>query len=240
MKQAFQYIKNRLIHYRGPYPLKVIITGPPRSGTSFLSGLVVRMGFSPGPKEWLKKADQYNPHGYYECAPLLKIDHDLLKRFGGSPMDPPQLPENWTNLCEKEKKQIRGIVTNGGIEVYKGNMLVVLADLYDELFPGVKWIMIYRSEEETVRSIVDAETPIPAHKLVNTRDRWLKNWEKSRPSSHCLTVRYEDFIDNTQQAISAVADYLGVTLTEEKLRECNEFFKPGAARNLISKAKEVK
>lgn len=33
--------------------LKVIIPAFPRCGTSFLAGLIVRMGFNPGPEDWL-------------------------------------------------------------------------------------------------------------------------------------------------------------------------------------------
>ena len=56
MKRFSLYIniRNRLLRYKGPVPMKVIIVGLPRSGTSFLTGLLVRMGFDPGPKSSLR------------------------------------------------------------------------------------------------------------------------------------------------------------------------------------------
>jgi Sulfotransferase family len=225
-------LKNYLLHYKGPNPMKVIITGPPRSGTSFLAGLVVRMGFSPGPIEWLRRADQHNPYGYYESMPLMKIDHALLTKFDGNVMDPPKLSENWTKLCEYEKKQILKIVKNGGIEIYKGNMLVVIADLYDELFPNARWIMIYRSEKDTTRSILDSShNPIPYEELGKIRNNWLKSWENSQPSSRCLTVRYEDFLVNSKRIITDIAEHLDVSLTKERLSNCMNFFKPRSYEN---------
>lgn len=225
-QKVFQNIKNRVCHYKGKKPLKVIITGTPRSGTSFLAGLVVRMGFSPGPIEWLRAANQHNPYGYYECALLMKIEHDLLKKFGGRVMDPPELPENWTSSCEQEKKQIWKIVENGGIELYKGNMLVILSDLYVELFPDAKWIMINRSEQETVRSLKDSGGSMSFEELCNTRKKWLDSWDKSRASSNCLSIRYEDFMDNSLKMTETMAGYLGVSLSQEMLRDCATFFMP--------------
>lgn len=219
-------IKNRLLHYRKGNHLKVIITGPPRSGTSFLAGLVVRMGYSPGPTSKLRKADKDNPYGFYENMPLMEIDHNLLKKFGGSTMAPPDLPENWIGQCEEEKRRIRKIVRDFGIEVYKGNMLVILANLYAELFPGVKWIMIHRGEKETIRSIHDSGSPMSSQELTNTWKRWLEGWENSKVSPNCLTIRYEDFMENPQRMISTISDYLGVTLTKERFRNCVSFFRP--------------
>ena len=86
------------MHYKGPKPLKVVITGPPRSGTSFLAGLVTGMGLSPGPKEWLKDADEHNPYGYFECLPLLYIEDDIFRKLGGSFGHIPEFPENWTQF----------------------------------------------------------------------------------------------------------------------------------------------
>ena len=57
-----RHIKNRIFHYKGPAPLRAIVTAPPRSGTSFLAGLLVQMGLSPGPEKWLKEADEHNPY----------------------------------------------------------------------------------------------------------------------------------------------------------------------------------
>ena len=230
LKKIAGNIKNRFLYYKGANPMKIIITGPPRSGTSFLAGLVVKMGLSPGPKEWLKEGDKNNPYGYYECMPLMEIDHSLLKKFGGGVIDPPDLPENWIELCGKEKKQIRKIVEGGGIEVYKGNMLIVLADLYAKLFPDAKWIMIYRNEKETARSIRDTGTDLSSQKLIDTRKKWIECWEKTRSSSNCLTIKYEDFFDELDQTIKKIVSHLDLSLSEEIMKDCVDFFRPRESR----------
>ncbi|MFB6273729.1 MAG: hypothetical protein ABEL51_12620, partial [Salinibacter sp.] len=132
----YMKVKNRLMHYNGPDPLQIIVTGQPRSGTSFLAGLLSRMGLSAGPIEWLKSADEHNPYGYFECLPLLHLSEEILADLGGGVNDVPRLPEDWTSQLHQEKRRIQEIVTSGGIELYKDNRLMILADLYDEIFPS--------------------------------------------------------------------------------------------------------
>ncbi|MDX2469595.1 MAG: sulfotransferase, partial [SAR324 cluster bacterium] len=137
--------------------MKVIIVGLPRSGTSFLTGLVSKMGFDPGPDDSLRPANEYNPDGYFENLELMDIDHKLLKKFGGDVTNPQVLPKNWLDQCEEEKKKIKEIVARNGVEIYKGNMLIVLADLYCELFPDAKWIFISREDDKVMQSMMKGD-----------------------------------------------------------------------------------
>lgn len=230
-------IKNRILHYKGPAPLKVIVTAPPRSGTSFLAGLLVQMGLSPGPEEWLKEADEHNPYGYYECLPLMYIENEVLKKLGGSYNNIPEFPPIWTDLFEKEKRQIEKIVRNGGIEVYKGNRLLVLADLYIELFPQARWIMILRNEWDTFNSEFGKESyekelgrPLTRQEWMNLRQKRFDVWNNSRASLICLIVRYEDFKNEPEQMVLRIANHVGVTLPSDKLQKCLGFFRPSEKR----------
>lgn len=233
IRRLLSKIRIRLRHYKKGNQLKVIVTGPPRSGTSFLCGLIVRMGFDPGPKSWLKKGDRNNPYGYYECTPLMTIDHGLLGKFGGNAMSPPYLPKDWIMLCDNEQKQISEIVQNGGIQVYKGNMLVVLADLYARIFPEAKWIFIKRSQDANVNSLVDSSnTEVPSEKMRYIRKRWLRSWQQTQISKNCLSVTYEEFMDNPRGTVKIITEYLEVTLSEEEFSECVKWFKPRSDRTV--------
>ena len=132
--------------------LKVIITGSPRSGSSFLSGLVHHMGFDLGPEQWIKKPDRYNPMGYFECLPLMRCEMEALKKLGGDFHRLPAFNPGWTDTLREEKQAILQIVERGKIELYKGNRLMILADLFDELFPRAKWLFIDRDVKDTFKS----------------------------------------------------------------------------------------
>ena len=205
-----------------PAELKVIVTGTPRTGTSFLSGLVHRMGFSLGPKKWLKKADKNNVYGYFECVPLLQISDRILEKLGGSFLDLPEFKPGWTALLEEEKREILRIVQKGGIELYKGNRLTVLAGLYDEIFPDAQWIYISRDINETYKSRFGGEISFEDWRKITNRR--ISLWESSRPATKALNLDYRDFKDNSKATVYKILDFLGLNLSSRKIEECINFF----------------
>ncbi len=110
--------------------IQVFITGGPRSGTSFLSGLVGLMGFSHGNKKSLKGADINNRYGYFENVNLMQIEEQVL------------------NYIPK----IKTTVKRDKIEVYKGNRLMVISELFAKAYPNAKWLYIDRNPEATFKS----------------------------------------------------------------------------------------
>ncbi len=214
--------------------LKVIIPAFPRSGTSFLAGLIVRMGFNPGPQAWLKKSNENNPFGYYECMPLLHISRKILQKFGGDFVkNIPDLPDGWMNELETERQQIADIVHSGKVKIFKDGPMLIIADLYHELFPGAKWIVIHRDIHETFRSRFGQELSFAEWKEI-TNKRWSK-WRQSRPYSKALNINYADFARDFQGTIEKISTFLEVELTEPMRKECREFFKPGERKKMIDK-----
>lgn len=143
-------------------------------------------------------------------------------------MEPPVLPDDWLDLCVKEQQEIKWIIEREGIEVYKGNMLVILADLYDVLFPDAKWIFISRNADEIVRSMIATDKTKLANEtyLLDSVKQWRSSWYNSRVSKSCLEVRYEDFLKSPEYTIQTIAKYLNHPLSPEVLRRCLDFFKP--------------
>ncbi len=214
-----------------PRELKVIVTGPPRSGTSFLCGLVHRMGYRLGPEEWLRQADVNNVHGYFECLPLLRISEEILSKFGGDfHLNIPDLPDNWPALVGREKKLIRSLVNKGRIDLYKGNRLLVLADLYDELYPKARWIFMNRNIEETFESRGGKGRNLTFEQWQSITDKRLQYWYASKPSRKALELDYNDFREDPVEAMSSIQSFLNIDLDETSLRELMGFFKPRVRR----------
>jgi hypothetical protein len=206
--------------------LKVIIPAFPRSGTSFLTGIIVRMGYNPGPVQWLKKSDQYNPLGYYECMPLFNISRKILEKLGGDFFgNIPVLPVNWTSQLENEKQQILSIVNSGKIEIFKDGPMLIIADLYDELFPDAKWIVIQRDISETFKSRFGKEISFDQWEKI-TAFR-LARWQQTRPFSKSLNLNYKDFFIDLPGTIEKISSFLGIRLTRRQKKSCVDFFKPG-------------
>ena len=205
--------------------MKVIVTGLPRSGTSFLAGLVARMGYRTGPERWLKPADQNNQFGYYECVPLIHISEKIFRRLNGDfHRNIPVLHRDWTEAFGAEKEEIRKTVQKGRIELYKGNRLVVLGDLYDDLFPDARWIYIERNVKSTYQSRFGEDIPFTEWEVI-TRKR-IEAWQRTRPSRKALNIRYEDFREDMEHTMERIITHLGIQLSGEQVNKCLSFFQP--------------
>lgn len=183
------------------------------------------MGYSLGPDKWLKKADKHNPHGYFECLPLQRISADILKKLGADfHNNLPSLQPGWTKAFDAEKAEILRVVQSGSIELYKGNLLLVLVDLYAELFPTAKWICTQRAVEKTYQSRFGEPLSFEEWKAITAKRE--KCWQTSFASKNALYIDYQDFNLDITASISKIQNFLGIELTTEQMTSCLEFYKP--------------
>jgi hypothetical protein len=73
-------------------PPGIIVMGPYRCATSFLSHLLEKRGVSFGPPDELYAADQWNPYGYYQRPDVLQANDDFFVSAGHGVFDPADLP----------------------------------------------------------------------------------------------------------------------------------------------------
>ncbi len=184
------------------------------------------MGYNPGPDYLLKQGDEHNLFGYYECLPLMRISKNILNKFGGDIVkNIPDLPDGWMNELSTEKRQILDIVHSEKIEVVKDASILVIADLYHELFPKAKWIVTQRDECETFRSRFGFQ--LTYQEWLDITNNRLRKWQQTYPYSKALHLNYNDFAVDLEGTISCICSFLEVELTALQIRECMDFFKPG-------------
>ena len=78
----------------------LLVLGMHRSGTSALCGALAKSGAVPGVHLMPPTAD--NPEGYWECAPVVGMNDELLKRLGARWDSVVALPADWTSLPSVE------------------------------------------------------------------------------------------------------------------------------------------
>jgi len=228
IKNRLSLIKDILLLYIGSSKrsegIKVVVLGGPRSGTSMLANMVSLMGYNLGPDKWLKKPDINNRFGYFECLPLARISEKILRKSGGNFHNMPKLKDGWINDFDKEKQFIKKVVKFGNIEVYKDNYLMLLADLYNVLFPRSKWIYIKRSINETYKSRFGRSLSFSEwEELSNER---AEKWHKAIASRNALELDYSDFKYDLVSTINKIAKYLEINLSSEQVKACKKIFKP--------------
>lgn len=86
----------------------LVVLGMHRSGTSALTGALAKCGAVPGAH--LMPPTDDNPAGYWECAPVVRLNDELLKRLGARWDSVVALPADWTSLPAVES--LRGEATS--------------------------------------------------------------------------------------------------------------------------------
>ena len=211
--------------FKKQHELKVIITGGPRSGTSFLAGLVNEMGFHPGKHVLLKAPPANIRKGYLEHLKLLKISRSILDKLNADfNFNIPVLEKGWTNQFPKEKAAIRKIVQSEQIDFYKGNRLLVLADIYDELFPEAKWLCIKRKTEDTYKSRFGKERSWEEWTSI-TENRYAA-WARTNASKKAIELDYDSFKENSRLPIEQIAKHLSLTPDEKAFQQYQNYFQP--------------
>ena len=74
----------------------LLVLGMHRSGTSALTGALAKLGAYPGSQ--LMPATNDNAEGYWECAPVVRLNDELLKRLGARWDSVAPLPAGWLAL----------------------------------------------------------------------------------------------------------------------------------------------
>lgn len=205
----------------------VIILGLPRSGTSFLTSLVSAMGYNPGPRGLLKKADKNNKYGYYENLIMQYFSKYLLWRMGADIFY--SIPSGYdVKKFYVERIVIRSIVSLFNIEVLKDNNIVVLGRLYKYFFPEAKFIFIRRDARSTYKSRFGGEISFSEWKAIT--EARINAWYAAEPSDEALEISYEQFLTDKDKSIDKIANYLGVALSQNIAEKCRALFMPRAAQ----------
>lgn len=76
----------------GELPPGIIVMGPYRCATSFLSRVLSERGVNFGPPHELYAADEWNPHGYFQRPDVLQANNDFIASAGHGVFAPADLP----------------------------------------------------------------------------------------------------------------------------------------------------
>lgn len=114
-----------------------IVTGPARSGTSCLTGLLARCGFSLGRRMHVDCAPSiYNPTGHYELPTMIRHERKLLSLAGGT----------WKRLPPSRLLQIVGdaypqlldpIIETFDGDLCKSPMMCATLPLWEKRWPAL-------------------------------------------------------------------------------------------------------
>lgn len=198
----------------------LIILGMHRSGTSALTGVLCRLGFSVGKN--LLSANQFNPRGYYENSRLTNYLDNFLRSIGRTWSDQRLLPEGW--LDSDASKEAVSDISKIILEEYDLQLPIVIKDprfcrlvpllkmVFDEVNFNPHYIFSIRHPIAVMNSLCQRDFFRPQHSALLYLAHLLEAELYTRDESRCF-VNYEDLILDWRSVIRRI----GVKLSLETL-----------------------
>ncbi len=162
----------------------VVITGMHRSGTSLLASFLARAGVDLGDDFF--PADPRNPRGYFEDRELLELETAMLHSCV-TPGEAGLRDWGWTESERLDRSRLpafrpraealvaahaRAAEAAGGLWGFKDPRSSLLLDFWDELLAEPRYVFVYRSPWQVMRSV--ARLPVPA--FLGRPDAGLRAW----------------------------------------------------------------
>ena len=173
-----------------------IVSGVPRSGTSMMMRMLAAGGMEIVVDN-IRKADEDNPQGYYECEKVKKLKEDntwLKDTYGKSikviSMLLSDLPKDHTYKVIFMKRELKEIIASQNI-------------------------MLQRREREDVSKLDENKIGEAFEKHAHAIEKWLKK----QVNMDIIYMNYNDMINNARENVSIVTDFLGNDLNMKKMIE---------------------
>jgi len=123
-----------------------------RSGTSLLARLLGLAGVDLGAESDLAPAAPDNPRGFWEHVGLREVNDELLRAFGGSWIDPPELSDGWlrdprvATIRARAREILARDFADRALWGFKDPRTSLVADFWREILPGrAVWIVAVRN-----------------------------------------------------------------------------------------------
>lgn len=196
-----------------PRPVAVVL-GSGRSGTSLLMQVLAALGMRVSAE--MIEARRDNPRGFYEDAPIVRIQADLLRALGAWPFHP--LPGDWLaapataaaarDLAAVLEKRLAGDGLWGFKDPRTAAFLPLWRQLFTQLDVAPRYVLALREPGAVIRSFMTAyqagADTAEAVWLARTREALLHT------GAACHIVHYEDWFSRGVAVAEGLARFAGL------------------------------
>ena len=199
----------------------ILIASSPRSGSSCISGLVQLHGFSLG-RDVATVKDTYNEKGYFENEVILNFNRSVLEQIGVDVFCVEQTTEEQVKKSLEFAGHLKSVVFDRQFSdenfSIKDPRIVILQDLYLNVFPSVQVILLRRNDEDVARSM-QRMRGFDLSKGRAVKAVYDLLLDDMRDKVHCLEMCFEDVLDDPVASMGAFCEWAGVELKEQAVLE---------------------
>jgi hypothetical protein len=200
----------------------IIVLGMHRSGTSLVADIVHRWGAFAGDEEDLLPADDKNANGYWEYAPLVTFDNELLISVESNWFIPPSDDSAIRGLINKPGYRHKGellieAMEDAGLWFWKDPRLSLLLPFWQQIWDDVATIIVVRNPLDIVKSLHQRDIfRVGDQGGLFSEQTLLLLWQHYTTAilrntaglPNTIFVRYEALLANPEAECRRLADFL--------------------------------
>ncbi len=221
--------------------LIVCVLGMHRSGTSVATRLMNLLGFDLGSEEHLLGPRPDNPKGFWEYAPILELNDEILRRLGGNWREPPPLPPGWETSDDFAdlRQKARDLVAHTFRSAdwgWKDPRTCLTLPFWRRILPPIHYVICMRSPAEVAASLEQREG-LPMEQSIRLWQIYTAAAIEHTAGLPRHFIFYEGVIDSPCEEVSRLARFLGRSeaLAQPDIRAAiDDFLEPELHRHRTS------
>jgi hypothetical protein len=216
----------------------IVILGMHRSGTSMVAGILTKLGINMG-DELLGKTPS-NPFGHFEDRDFVNLNNSILLKAKGSWDEPPSekdilsQADDFNNEIQKLIKKKSDLRNIWG---WKDPRTSLTIKLYIPYLKNPYFIICHRKNTEIANSLKrrDGYEIKKGLDLVNIYNNRIDNFFNQYENLNKIDLDYEDFLNNPEQNIVKLIDFLYLDVGKERIVQLSNFVKSKESIKKVSK-----
>jgi hypothetical protein len=193
--------------------MPVCVTGMHRSGTSMITGVLVRSGLHVGGDDDLMAATPDNPNGYYEHRGFVALNERLFALGGGRWDQPPDLADGWLDRPEVGAVMVEAAALSADMGPepwgWKDPRNSITLPFWLAVHPDLRVVHCVRHPLEVARSL--------ERRYGMARSDALALWEEHNrtvvstvPGERLLVTSYERWFAGFDSELERAVEFVGV------------------------------
>ncbi len=211
----------------GTLPDPILLTGCARSGTSMTAGILKICGVYGGK---MSGPTRFNKKGMFENSEIREqivkpyLDFLGVDRLGQKPLPDVNNLKPHAGLRRRVETAMKFQGYRKGLYFYKGAKLCLIHPVWNKAFPGAKWIIVRRKDEDIINSCMRTGF-MRAYNTEAGWQTWVDHHKErfvemlSNPNMNVVEVYPTKFIEGDFSEIEQVINKLGLKWREDQVKE---------------------
>ncbi|MBD3309451.1 hypothetical protein GF339_23860 [candidate division KSB3 bacterium] len=204
-----------------------LITGPLRSGTSCVTGLLECCGFDLGKNiRILREPSEYNPNGHFEPDLLYTINERLLIESANGPWSILRIPGKaaLAELAAQREKYFRLFLRKFDGEVCKDPLMCLTLRFWDPYWPELQRVVFCLRHPLAVAHSIRERYWLPVAQGVEVWRTYVTRFFEGATRCQVFIFDFDAFCQAPRPAFNALLTWLGRSIPEKEMQYCLDTF----------------